>query len=211
MAVKTWRFWCKLIAALRYTELNVNAGNEAAEWSSVLTAVLEGLKGVDEKLHTIELGVKLNTYQTNVRLRYSASRASNESRPDNKEFKLALIRAYQPQQELKTTLFCMVTDVELPKENIVGAHIASHSKRTDMECLLLIKNIDDVRNGMLWSQPIQNAYEDFRICFAFDPAGGLYRLHVLDSVLLGPSLADPFPHHSKPKAPLHANKFQAIC
>ncbi|DBA92576.1 TPA: hypothetical protein ACH3X1_002798 [Trebouxia sp. C0004] len=34
----------------------------------------------------------------------------------------------------------MVTGVELPKENIVGAHIASHSKRTDMECLLLIKN-----------------------------------------------------------------------
>ena len=77
------------------------------------------------------------------------------SRPENEEFKLALIRAYQPQQELKTTLFCMVTGVELPKENIVGAHIASHSKRTDMQSLLLIKNIDDVRNGVLWSQPIE--------------------------------------------------------
>ena len=104
----------------------------------------------------------------------------------------------------------MVTGVELPKENIVGAHIASHSERTDMECLLLIKNIDDVRNGMLWSQPIENVYEDSRICFAFDPADGEYRLHVLDSALLGLSLADPFPHHSKAKAPLHANKFQAI-
>ena len=104
----------------------------------------------------------------------------------------------------------MVTGVELPKEKIVGAHIASHSKRTDMECLLLIKNIDDVRNGMLWSQPIETAYEDSRICFAFDPADGEYRLHVLDSALLGLSLADPFPHHSKPKAPLHANKFQPI-
>lgn len=73
------------------------------------------------------------------------------------EFKLALIRAYQPQQELKTTLFCMVTGLELPKENIVGA---SHSKRIDMECLLLIKDIDDVRNGMLWSQPIETAFSD---------------------------------------------------
>lgn len=182
-------------------------GETAPESSRVLTAVLESM---DERLHTIELGVKLNTYQTKVRLRYSASKASNESRPDNKEFKVALIRAYQPQQELKTTLFCMVTGVELPKENIVGAHIASHSKRTDMKCLLLIKNIDDVRNGMLWSQPIETAYEDSRICFAFDPADGEYRLHVLDSALLGLSLADPFPHHSKPKAPLHANKFQAI-
>jgi len=125
-------------------KLNVYAGETAPESSRVLTAVLESM---DERLHTIELGVKLSTYQTKVRLRYSASRASNESRPDNKEFKLALIRAYQPQQELKTTLFCMVTGVELPKENIVGAHIASHSKRTDMECLPLIKNIDDVRNG----------------------------------------------------------------
>lgn len=33
---------------------------------------------------------------------------------------------------------------------------------------------------------------------------------MLDSALLDLSLADPFPHHSKPKAPLHANKFQAI-
>ncbi|DBB00257.1 TPA: hypothetical protein ACH3X1_014085 [Trebouxia sp. C0004] len=66
----------------------------------------------------------------------------------------------------------MVTGVELPKENIIGGHIASHSKRTDMECLLLIKNIYDVRNGMLWSQPIETAYEDSRICFAFDPADG---------------------------------------
>lgn len=89
------------------------------------------LESMDERLQTIELGVKLNTYQTKVRLRYSASRASNESRPDNRESKLALIRAYQPQQEHKTTLFCMVTGLELPKENIVGAHIASHSKRID--------------------------------------------------------------------------------
>jgi len=189
------------------TQLNVYAGKTAPESSRVLTAVLESM---DERLHTIELGVKLSTHHTKVRLRYSASRASNESRPDNQEFKLAMIRAYQSQQELKATLFCMVTGVELPKDNIVGAHIASHSKRTDMECLLLIKNIDDVRNGMLWSQPIETAYEDSRICFAFHPADGEYRLHVLDSALLGLSLAEPFPHHSKPKAPLHANKFQAI-
>ena len=66
--------------------------------------------------------------------------------------------------------------MELPKESIVGAHIASHSKRTDIECLLLIKNVDDVRNGMLGSQPIETAYEDSRICFAFDPADGEYLL-----------------------------------
>ena len=137
------------------TQLNVYASKTAPESSRVLTAVLERM---DERLHTIELGVKLSTHQTKVRLRYSASRASNESRPDNQEFKLAMIRAYQSQQELKATLFCMVTGVELPKDNIVGAHIASHSKRTDMECLLLIKNIDDVQNGMLWSQPIETAY-----------------------------------------------------
>ena len=64
-----------------------------------------------------------------------------------------------------------------------------------MECVLLIQNIDDIGNGMLWSQPIENAYEDCWICFAFDPAGGEYRLHVLDSALLALSLADPFPHH----------------
>ena len=96
------------------------AGERAPESSRVLTAVLESM---DESLHTIELGVKLNIYQTKVRLRYSASRASNESRPDNKEFKLALIRAYQPQMELQTTLFCMVNGVELPKDNIVGAQL----------------------------------------------------------------------------------------
>ena len=183
------------------------SGEVGPELSRVLKAVLESL---DNRLHTIELGVKVSTYQTKVRLRYSASKASNESRPDNKDFKLALIRAYQPQHELETTLFCMVTGLELPKENVLGAHIASHSKRADMECLLLIKNIDDVRNGMLWSQAIENAYEDSRICFAFHPTDGEYRLHVLDSALLGLSLAEPFPHHSKPKPPLHANKFQAI-
>ena len=53
-------------------------------------------------------------------------------------------------------------------------------------------------------------YKDSRICFAFDPADGEYRLRVLDSALLGLSLADPFPHHSKAKPPLHADKFQAI-
>ncbi|DBA90695.1 TPA: hypothetical protein ACH3X1_003911 [Trebouxia sp. C0004] len=103
-------------------------GETAPESSRVLTAVLESM---DERLHTIELGVKLSPYQTKVRLR-SASRASNESRPDNNEFKLALIRAYQPQQELKTTLFCMVTGVELPKKNIVGDAVAGqhNTKRT---------------------------------------------------------------------------------
>ena len=170
--------------------------------------MLEGLDrslhSIERRLHSIELGVILSNYQTKAGLRYSASSASNESRPDNTDFKLALIRAYQPQQEHKTTLFCMVTGVELPKENVVGAHIASHSKRRDMKFLLSIKNIDDVWNGMLWSQPIENAYEDS------DPEDGEYRLHVLDSALLGLSLADPFPHHSEPKAPLHANKFQAI-
>ena len=170
--------------------LNMYAGETAPELYRVLRAMLES---VDERLHTIELCVKLSTYHTEVRLRYSASRASNESRPENKEFSLALIRPYQPSQELKTTLFCMVTGVEL-KESIVGAHTASHNKRTDMEWLLVMKNIDDVRNGVLWSQPIETAYDNSWICFASDPAGGEYRLRV--------SLADPFPHHSKPKAPL---------
>ena len=106
----------------------------------------------------------------------------------------------------------MLTGVELPKETTVGAHIASHSKRTDMASILLIKNIDNVnvRNGMLWSQPIENAYEDSRICFAFDPEDGKYLLHVLDNALLKLSLAAPFPHHSKPQASLHADKFRAI-
>ena len=72
-----------------------------------------------------------------------------------------------------------------PKENIVGAHTASHSKRTDMECLLLVKNVDNIWNGMLWSQPIETAYEDSRICFVFDLADGECRLHMLDNALLG--------------------------
>ena len=79
-----------------------------------------------------------------------------------------------------------------------------------MESLLLIKNIDDVVNGLLWSQPSKDVYQHSRICFAFDPEDGEYRLHVLDSALLDLSLADTFPHHSKPKVPLHANKCQAI-
>jgi len=138
----------------------------------VLQGLVGKLKALDGRLRTIEQVCNLSTYEIKGRLWYSASKASNESRPENEEFKLALIRAYQPQQELKTTLFCMVTGVELPKENIVGAHIASHSKRTDIQSLLSIKNIDDVQNGMLWSQPIEHAYEDSRICFAFDPADG---------------------------------------
>ena len=170
--------------------------------------MLETLEGLEVRMRRIELGVKLSTWQTKDRLRYSASKASNESRPDNSEFKLAHIRAYQPQQELKTTLVCMVTGVEVPKEDIVGGHIASHSKKSDVQFLLLIKDIDDVRNGMLWSQPIENAYEDSRICFAFDPEDGEYRLHVLDNALLDLTLADPLPHHSTPQPPLHASSLR---
>ena len=44
-------------------QLNVYAGRSAPESSRVLTAVLERL---DERLHTIELGVKLSTHQTKV-------------------------------------------------------------------------------------------------------------------------------------------------
>ena len=48
------------------------AGDTAPELSRVLTAVLEGLdgrlKGMDERLHTVELGVKLGTHQTKVRV-----------------------------------------------------------------------------------------------------------------------------------------------
>ena len=110
------------------------AGETAPGLSRVLTAVLEvldgRLEGLDGRLHTIELGLKLSTNQTKVRLWYSASRASNESRPDNQEFKLALIRAYQLQQEPKFTLSCMVTGVELPKENVVGAHMQAIARLT---------------------------------------------------------------------------------
>ena len=156
------------------------AGGTAPDSSRVLAAVLESM---DKRLHTIELGVRLSTRHKSDFGTPIAGPAMSQDQT-TKESKLALIKAYQPQQELKTTLFCMVTGVELPKENIAGAHIASHSKKTDMECLLLTKNINDVRNGILWSQPIETAYEDSRVCFAFDPADGEYRLHVSDSALL---------------------------
>jgi len=95
------------------TQLNVYAGKTAPESSRVLTAVLESM---DERLHTIELGVKLSTHQTKVRLRYSASRASNESRPDNQEFKLALIRAYQSQQRAFTLHAYLAWDFQLDRQ-----------------------------------------------------------------------------------------------
>ncbi len=62
---------------------NAKRTTRAGSFLHAVAQVHQGIQGMDERLRTIELSVKLGSHQTQVRLRYSTSRANNESRPDN--------------------------------------------------------------------------------------------------------------------------------
>ena len=71
----------------------------------------------------------------------------------------------------------------------------SHSKRAYAKLLLGISDLDSPRNGMLWSIPVENAWEDSRICLTYLPQKETFRVHVLDCRMLEPGvlLIDPLP------------------
>lgn len=52
-----------------------------------------------------------------------------------------------------------------------------------------LDDISDVRNGVLWSSSIQEAYEFQQICFSY-VSPNTFQLHVVDKELLATKLAD---------------------
>lgn len=79
------------------------------------------------------------------------------------------------------------------KTNLIAAHLISHSKADIAKPLLAMDNINFWRNGLLWCKPIEEAWEDSRICFTFHPVPTPgFVLHVLDERLLNEPITADF-------------------
>ncbi len=55
------------------------------------------------------------------------------------------------------------------KTSIIAAHVMSHLKKDIAQALLAINSIDHWRNGLLWCIPVEEAWEDSRICLTYHP------------------------------------------
>ena len=53
-----------------------------------------------------------------------------------------------------------------------------------------MESIDDVRNGILTFQPVENAFDSLQLCIMQDESGGPFRVYALDPALLSVRLAD---------------------
>ena len=70
----------------------------------------------------------------------------------------------------------------------------SYSKKDVARMWLAMDNIDSWRNGLLWCLPIEEAWEDSRICLTYHPVPNLgFVLHVLDDRLLELPITFAFP------------------
>jgi len=124
---------------------------------------------------------------------------SKKSRSENPDFRKELITFYQREDPNNhNNLICMVTNKSLPKEQVIASHIwkaASNGKNLDAFGLPA-RNVNTERNGFLAVKPIEDAFDDLRVCFVWNAMSLRLIFHVLDPTLsnvkVHPSLPDTF-------------------
>lgn len=82
-------------------------------------------------------------------------------------------------------LRCMLLGVELPKENVIGAHIFKHAWLDLTRYVLDFDDIDDPRNGLLLYKPLEWAFDTSRMAIVWDAGSGGFVARILDNRICG--------------------------
>jgi hypothetical protein len=74
----------------------------------------------------------------------------------------------------------MVLGLELPKSNVIGAHIFKHAWAAHSESVLAFDDINDPRNGLFMYKPLEWAFDTSRMVILWDAAAGAFVARILD-------------------------------
>ena len=99
----------------------------------------------------------------------STSTTSQGQKNMQNTFKSSLMDSYdQPDDGL---IFDMATGRRLPYTLVVAAHIFQHKWQDRLPQLMLLKNIDDMCNGLLLYKPVEKAFNAAKLCIEVNPEG----------------------------------------
>lgn len=87
-------------------------------------------------------------------------------------------------------LRCMMTGCMLPRLDVCAAHLIGNCMQVYALKCFGISDIDSPKNGLLVVKPIEEAFDDSRLCFSFDVTRNSFILHVLDASYLTRKLSD---------------------
>jgi hypothetical protein len=120
---------------------------------------------------------------------------TEKSRESQKEFKTRLIRHYaaRSRRERGKTR-CLVTDRFIPTAQCTAAHILPWCRRALLPIfgipgLRQEVNINEISNGFLWAEKIEDAYTKNQVCMIYNPFVSKLVFVVLDASILNDPLA----------------------
>jgi hypothetical protein len=161
-----------------YAKLDTKLDDLCAELDTKLDTKLDDLYA--------KLGAKLQPLVVLVALQLEDWRSEVETRGSvGKAFK-GTLKGYFANPDIQTTtstmLRCMVTNLLLPADCVMAAHIVPWRKHHFARALLDMHDINAGCNGLLWCWPLEQAWTDhkFAIRYSGDPrCNPLIHMHVV--------------------------------
>ena len=115
---------------------------------------------------------------------------SKRSKSEQKEFKDNLIAFYQrgvpqPAEKQSVRLKCMILDEVFQRDVVKAAHLwkdCTHGEGLELFGLTHL-DVGSPRNGLLLYKTIEEAFDNKRLCFLWNPLQKVLTLHLLDPEL----------------------------
>ncbi|KAG5179612.1 hypothetical protein JKP88DRAFT_326114 [Tribonema minus] len=120
-----------------------------------------------------------------------ARKIRNRNRGKQQRFREALIKRYSPTtQSNKSTVYCMLSHMELPAKTVKAAHLwkSEWSLKDPSLTAEVMGDEESWRNGLLLAQPLQDAFDAGHLCLVKKP-NGVFRAFVLEQNLILRTLA----------------------
>jgi len=169
---------------------------------------LADLSGIIKSLKRMEDVIGISLIHVKRELMFTTSKHS--SRPSNGIFKEKLIEFYgvdttgplDLNKDWTRHIRCMMTNQLFTQKDVTAAHLIGYSMRHYAPMLLGMKDLDSPRNGLLLLKPLEDAFDDSRICFSYDKLMDSFILHILDAEYLDKKVGDSKRLSKPSKAPL---------
>jgi hypothetical protein len=93
--------------------------------------------------------------------------STRSSTPNQESFRAAVAEHYGIEAAQRTSpVPCMVTGRCLDWHDVVAGHIVPRAQHRAARRDILLQNINDPRNGLLWCRPLEAAWSQGLFCFA---------------------------------------------
>jgi hypothetical protein len=103
-------------------------------------------------------------------------------------FRQSLLHEYDPQVD--NNVFDMATGMRLPEKTVVASHIFQHKWRNELSRFTTLRDVNDVRNGLLLYKPVEWAFDRAKLCVEVKQPYGEMTFRLFDSALRNVKLAD---------------------